>query len=67
MAPVDQYWPDEVQGPVYYGKMIVQTKSESVLSDYVTRVMEIQLVGYCSLKNLAVLQRLEVQIKGSTN
>lgn len=43
VPPCDQYWPDEVQGPVYYGKLIVNTLSESVMSDYVTRVIEIKL------------------------
>ena len=44
VPPCDQYWPDEVQGPVYYGQLIVNTISESVMSDYVNRVMEIKLV-----------------------
>lgn len=39
----DPYWPDEVQGPVYYGEIIVRLQSESVMTDHVIRKIEIQL------------------------
>ena len=41
----DPYWPDEVQGPVYYGEIIVRLQSESVMTDHVIRKIEIQLVS----------------------
>lgn len=39
----DPYWPEKIQTPVYYGDLEVITLSESVLSGYITRVMEVKL------------------------
>ncbi|KAL3882801.1 hypothetical protein ACJMK2_029108, partial [Sinanodonta woodiana] len=38
----DKYWPD-VNEPVYYGDLIVNVTSESILCDYIIRVIEIKL------------------------
>ncbi|KAK3598811.1 hypothetical protein CHS0354_007413 [Potamilus streckersoni] len=38
----DKYWPD-VNEPVYYGELIVNVTSESILSDYIIRVIELKL------------------------
>lgn len=39
----DQYWPEQVQESVHYGDLEVNMLSESVLSGYITRVMEVKL------------------------
>lgn len=39
----DEYWPEVVQEPVYSGDLIVNVQSESVLSDYIIRVIELKL------------------------
>ena len=41
----DQYWPEQVQESVHYGDLEVNMLSESVLSGYITRVMEVKLVS----------------------
>ena len=41
----DPYWPDEVQGPVLFGDVVVTAKSETVLADYAIRVMEAKVVS----------------------
>ncbi|XP_069132606.1 tyrosine-protein phosphatase 10D-like isoform X1 [Argopecten irradians] len=39
----DQYWPEEVSEPVFFGDLIVRIDSESTLPDYVIRVISMQL------------------------
>lgn len=39
----DQYWPEEVHEPIYYGDLIISIDSESTLPDYVIRVISVQL------------------------
>lgn len=39
----DEYWPEVVQEPVYSGDLILNVQSESTLSDYVIRIIEIKL------------------------
>ena len=41
----DAYWPEVVQEPVYSGDLILNVQSESVLSDYVIRIIELKLVS----------------------
>ncbi|KAL3882797.1 hypothetical protein ACJMK2_029104 [Sinanodonta woodiana] len=38
----DKYWPD-VKEPVYYGELVVNVTSESIIHDYVIQVIEITL------------------------
>ncbi|KAL4233512.1 hypothetical protein ACF0H5_008193 [Mactra antiquata] len=38
----DKYWPD-VSEPVYYGDLVVSVSSESNLSDYTIRIIEVKL------------------------
>ena len=40
----DPYWPEKIQSPVHYGDIEVALLSESVLTGYITRVMEVKLV-----------------------
>ncbi|KAK3598813.1 hypothetical protein CHS0354_007415 [Potamilus streckersoni] len=38
----DKYWPD-VNEPVYHGELIVNVSSESILGDYIIRVIQLRL------------------------
>lgn len=37
----EQYWPERVQEPIYFGEIIVNMRSESVLADHVHRLIEL--------------------------
>jgi hypothetical protein len=46
----EQYWPDEGEQEIH-GDLVVQLRSQSVLPDYIIRVIDVTLVSLTSLVN----------------
>lgn len=40
----EKYWPEENEA-VFHGDLVVQVRSQSVLPDYIIRVIDVKMVG----------------------